>query len=95
MTLKGMSPRQIRAARMMLGWSQSDLARHAQVSITVIARLETGAVDARLSTVMAILKAFEEQGIAFVEEEGGVAGVMHYPQPRTTPGRRRSDRVGA
>lgn len=94
MTLKGMSPRQIRAARMLLGWSQSDLAKHAQVSVTVIARLETGAVDARLSTVMAILKAFEENGIEFREEGGGVSGVIHYPQPRPDSVRRRSDRVG-
>mgnify|MGYP006269677793 CR=1 FL=1 len=95
MTLNGMSPRQIRAARMLLGWSQSDLARHADVSITVIARVETASVDARLSTILAIHRAFEEHGIEFVEEGGGVAGGIHYPQTRAASARRRSDRLGA
>lgn len=80
---------------MLLGWSQSDLAKHAEVSITVIARLETGTVDARLSTIVAVLKAFEQNGIAFVEEEGGCFGVIHRPQPRHTSRRRREDGAGA
>ena len=95
MTLNGTSPRQIRAARMLLGWSQLDLAKHAQVSVTVIARLETGSVDARLSTIMAILKAFEEHGIEFVDEGGGAVGVLHRPSSGLVDGRRRSYQPGA
>lgn len=81
MNITATSPRQMRAARMLLGWSQSDLAKHSRVSVTVIARLEKGAVDARLSTIMAILDAFEEQGIRFVDGSAGM-GVIHRPQTR-------------
>lgn len=74
---------------MLLGWSQSDLAKHAQVSITVIARVETASVDARLSTILAILKAFEDNGIEFVDEGDGRIGVLYrVPAP---DGRRRSE----
>lgn len=79
MNFTAVSPRQIRAARMLLGWSQSDLAKHAKVSITVIARIETEAVDARISTLMAILKAFDEQGVEFVSDADGSVGLLHHP----------------
>lgn len=79
---------------MLLGWSQLDLAKHAQVSVTVIARLETGAVDARLSTIMAIFKAFDEHGVEFVDEGGGAVGVVHRPPAALDGARRRLARPG-
>ena len=91
MKFSGISPRQIRAARMLLGWSQADLAKHAQVSITVIARIETDAVDARVSTLMAILKAFDEHGVEFVTEGDGREGIMCRPRPRHDGTRRRPE----
>lgn len=74
---------------MLLEWSQSDLAKHAQVSITVIARVETASVDARLSTILAILKTFEDHGIEFVEEGDGSFGVLHHRSMRRAVGQRR------
>lgn len=79
---------------MLLGWSQLDLAKHAQVSVTVIARLETGSVDARLSTIMALFKAFEEHGVEFVDEGGGAVGVLYRPRPALDGGGRRSSGSG-
>jgi predicted transcriptional regulator len=51
------TPRQIRAARALLGWSQQQLADKAIISINAVTRLEKGEVDPRLSTITAVQKA--------------------------------------
>jgi predicted transcriptional regulator len=51
------TPRQIRAARALLNWSQQQLADKAIVSLNALARLEKGLVDSRVSTVSAVQKA--------------------------------------
>ena len=61
---------------MLLGWSQMDLAKYAGVSITVIARIETASVDARMSTILAIMKCFDEHGIEFINTPNGGIGVV-------------------
>lgn len=76
MMLSGTSPRQIRAARALLGWSQSDLAEKAGISITVVARIETAMVDARMSTIAALLECFEAHGVEFANTSDGGMGVI-------------------
>ena len=93
--INGTSPRQIRAARVLLGWSQVDLAERAGLSATVIARVEAGTVDARLSTIEAILRALDENGIEFIANPDGTVGLLHHPGAGPTPvrdGARRADR---
>ena len=60
------TPRQIRAARALLGWSQQDLADRAIVSLNAITRLETGSVDPRVSTLLAVETALTKAGIEFL-----------------------------
>ena len=60
------TPRQIRAARALLGWSQQQLADKAIVSLNAITRLERGEVDPRVSTLMAVEKALTKAGIEFL-----------------------------
>lgn len=60
------TPRQIRAARALLGWSQQQLADKAIVSVNALARLERGQVDPRMSTLIALHKALTEGGIEFL-----------------------------
>ncbi|MEI9406995.1 helix-turn-helix domain-containing protein [Mesorhizobium argentiipisi] len=60
------SPRQIRAARALLGWSQQELADKAIVSLNALARLESGKVDSRLSTMQAIEAALARAGVEFL-----------------------------
>ncbi|HAY05053.1 MAG: XRE family transcriptional regulator [Hyphomonas sp.] len=63
-----MIPAQLRAARAMLNWSQSELARRAELSVETIKRLERmeGSLDAtKVSTLSAITKAFAKEGIEF------------------------------
>ncbi|MFZ2081378.1 MAG: helix-turn-helix domain-containing protein, partial [Xanthobacteraceae bacterium] len=61
--------RQIKAARALLGWSQSDLARRSGVSEPTIARLESaeGELGGRQLTAKKIQSALEASGIEFIE----------------------------
>ena len=69
--------RQVKAARALLGWSQSDLARHSGISEPTIARLEAadGEVGGRGETVRKIRAALDAGGIQFIDENGGGPGV--------------------
>ena len=69
---------QIRAARSALGWSGSDLAREANVSLRTISKIElsSGLPDARIATVARIKSAFEEAGIEFISAPGGAQGIL-------------------
>ncbi|MFY9840035.1 MAG: helix-turn-helix domain-containing protein [Xanthobacteraceae bacterium] len=65
------------AARALLGWSQSDLARYSGISEPTIARLESaeGQLGGRGETVKKIRVALERSGIEFIDENGGGPGV--------------------
>jgi predicted transcriptional regulator len=69
--------RQIKAARALLGWSQSILAQQSGVSEPTIARLESmeGQLGGREGTGEKILAALEGGGVEFIEENGGGPGV--------------------
>ena len=66
---------QIRAARAMLRWSQSDLADKSGASVPTIKRLEKmeGAIVANRMTIEAITRAFTDAGIEFTSN--GSTGV--------------------
>jgi predicted transcriptional regulator len=71
------SIRQIKAGRALLGWSQGDLASKSDVSLPTIKRLEAveDVLGGREDTIKKILSAMTEAGLAFIEENGGGAGV--------------------
>jgi DNA-binding XRE family transcriptional regulator len=58
---------QIRAARALLGWNQTDLATVLGVSEIAIKNLERGATDPRVSTVNRIQEAFDRAGVIFLD----------------------------
>lgn len=69
---------QIRAARALLGWKQTDLAERSGVSEISIKNIERGATDPRASTLRAIQSALEVGGVIFMERDqtpGGGPGV--------------------
>lgn len=81
------SNRQIRAARALLGWSQTRLAEAAGVSLMTVKRLEASdAFQARFDTVMKVKDAVERAGIEFqLKREGAVeGGYIHRVQMRET-----------
>jgi predicted transcriptional regulator len=71
------SVRQMKAARALVGWSQSDLAEASGVSEPTIARLESedGPIGGRIETSKKLIAALEKAGIEFIEENGGGLGV--------------------
>jgi transcriptional regulator with XRE-family HTH domain len=67
---------QLRAARAMLNWSQSELAARSELSVETIKRLESikGTLDAtKVSTLSAITSAFTQAGVEFTN--GDAPGV--------------------
>jgi predicted transcriptional regulator len=78
------SIRQIKAARALLGWSQDDLARVAEVSIPTIKRLEAfdGPLGGRDQTAEKIVSAIESAGVEFIEQNGGGPGVRLRKPPK-------------
>ena len=77
--------RQMKAARSLLGWSQSDLASHSGVSQPTIARLESAGdqLGGRERTIRKIQSALETSGIEFIEANGTGEGVRLRKSPRT------------
>lgn len=61
---------QIRAARALLGWKQSELAEASGISVPAIARLEQGMGNPRADTIEALQIAFEAHNIEFFGENG-------------------------
>jgi predicted transcriptional regulator len=69
------TPREVRAARALLGWTRQQLADRAIVSLNSVIRVEQGAVDSRTSTLSAIRRALEAAGIEFLSLQGRDEGV--------------------
>lgn len=61
------SPAQIRAARALVGWKQTDLAAASGVSEMSIKNIERGATDPRASTLAALQGALETAGVLFLD----------------------------
>jgi transcriptional regulator with XRE-family HTH domain len=73
---------QLRAARGLLGWSQSELAARAGLSLPTVKRLE-GDFGPRVSdeAQVKLQKAIEAAGIEFLDENGAGFGVR-FRKPR-------------
>ncbi|MBQ4824148.1 helix-turn-helix transcriptional regulator [Leisingera sp. HS039] len=71
-----MTGNQIQAARALRGWSQSQLAEAAGVSVPTVKRAEgSGKISASGAAIQAIQRALEAAGVEFIPENGGGAGV--------------------
>ncbi len=81
------TPRQIRAARALLDWSQQQLADKAIISLNALARLERGVVDPRMSTLDAVEKALIRAGVEFIPAGDKGEGVR-LTRPEREPGKK-------
>ncbi len=61
---------QIKAARLLLNWKQSDLARVSGMSLATIANLEQGKGTPRAGTLHVLHATFEKFGVDFLEDHG-------------------------
>ena len=75
-TILSIGIEQLRAARALLGWSQTELAKRAGLSLPTVKRVETER-GPRVSDAArhALQSALESGGIQFIDENGGGPGV--------------------
>lgn len=64
-------PQQLRAARVLLGWSVEELAREAGISTATVRRYETDGEHTKEATIAAILAAFEGHGLVMTGSSEG------------------------
>lgn len=79
-----LTPAICKAARALLGWEQTDLAREAGVARTTINTFERGGSDPRASTLLALEEAFERAGLIILaagDVQPGGAGVRFRQVP--------------
>jgi len=70
------SPSQIRAARALVGWSQSEVATAAGLSIPTVKRAEANeGIRVSEDALVAIASALKKAGVEFIAENGGGPGV--------------------
>lgn len=75
------TPRQLRAARVLIGWSATDLASQSGAGIATISRLENadGLLPLSRLSVRSIVRALTDAGVVFIDHsvdpsvEAGVA----------------------
>ena len=68
---------QIRAARILLGWDQSELAKYCGLGVATIKRLESkkGVLGGTVASLVKIKRALEKAGVEFIGEPGDGPGV--------------------
>ena len=70
------SPAQLRAARALVGLSQTQVANAAGLSIPTVKRAEAdGGIKVSDDAVVLIARALKKAGVEFITENGGGAGV--------------------
>ena len=71
-----MSPEQSRAARGWLGWSQRELARRANISLSTVYEFEKGQRTPTLNNLSAMRRAIEAAGVRLIFDRKGAAGIL-------------------
>lgn len=76
-------PLQIRAARVLVGYSQQDLADRASVSVGTVKRIEAAGIDlsGTAQTISRLQKALEEAGVVFIDQDGQQGPGVRLKQP--------------
>ena len=75
--------RQLRAARVLLGWEQKELSKKAKVAIGTVRRMESfdGPVGSRTETLRQVTGALEKAGIEFLDDGSPGVRVRKMPPP--------------
>lgn len=77
MSIDGLTPAQVRAARALLGWSQRDLASRSRIALSTVADFERGQRIPVPNNLDAMRSSLEASGVAFL-----VGGAVVGPAPR-------------
>ncbi len=70
---------QLRAARVLLGWTAKELAERAHVHLSTVQRMERchGTVRGNVTSLDAVLDVLQDWGIEFVSENGRMGVVLN------------------
>jgi DNA-binding transcriptional regulator YiaG len=71
-----MTPEQSRAARGWFGWSQGELAKRANVSLSTVYEFEKGQRTPTSNNLAAMRRAIEVAGVRLVFDQKGAAGIL-------------------
>ena len=74
------TPAQVRAARALLGWTRSEVARRFEIGDATVARLERGDRVPGPRILPRIKEGFESAGIVFFNDERGCGVALATPQ---------------
>jgi transcriptional regulator with XRE-family HTH domain len=79
-----LTPKQLRAARALVGWTRSTLAKHSGVAVPTITGFELQGADSKISTLHKLRRALEASGVEFIDDgdasqAGGGPGVRLKP----------------
>ncbi len=93
-----MTPTQCRIARAALGWSETELAKAANVGVTTVSRFELSQARPQAASIEAIRHALETAGIILLDEgemaEGGIGvRLKNSVQPQAEEARQRVDEL--
>ena len=83
---------QVRAARGLLDWSQSKLAKRAKVGLSTVRNFESGRSDIRISNLRAIAAALEKAGVEFIPGGVQLRSASRRAQADVVPTKRRTSR---
>lgn len=96
------TPETCRAARGLIGWSQGDLARAAAVGLSTVRNFETKTINPKTgelirptrANLLAVRRALESAGVAFLDPGDGGLGVR-LQMPSVTRPRRMEEMADA
>ena len=71
-----MTPEQSRAARGWLGWSQGELAKRANISLSTVYEFEKGQRTPIPNNLSAMRRAIEAAGVRLIFDRKGAAGIL-------------------
>ena len=71
-----LNPELTRGARALLNWSQSNLAKHSNLTLSTIRDFESGARNVLKNNLMAIQIALENDGIVFDTTQNGTPSIQ-------------------
>ena len=79
-----MTPEQSRAARAWLGWSQGELAKRANVSLSTVHDFERGQRNPTANNLISMRRAIEEAGLRLIfDDKGEGSGIVRFNSDRS------------
>jgi ribosome-binding protein aMBF1 (putative translation factor) len=77
-----LAPRQLWAARVLVGWNRKDLARHSKTSPDTVQAFENRGSDPKQSTILAWERALRKAGVVFIDGDDNAGPGVRLREPQ-------------